>query len=255
MQKDANLVEYEGSKVIWASDSDLPNAFGAFVVMQSDGNLVVYNESQNVLWASGTAGHPGAFLSLGDFGQLAVTSNSGIPLWEPGLLPAGTSLPVGASKPLPGGQCRLVMQSDGNLVEYGPDGTALWASGTSGSGVHAVLQGDGNFVVYASGGQPLWASGTDGNAGANLTVGFLGQPALESTTGVMLWEPGTLVPGQILTARQAIAVPSGAFRLVMQSDGNLVEYRARWHRGLGFGDEPVSGRICRNAERRQPGRL
>ncbi len=55
----------------------------------------------------------------------------------------------------------VVMQSDGNLVEYG-NGRALWASGTSGRpGAYAVMQGDGNLVVYL-GHQALWATVTAG---------------------------------------------------------------------------------------------
>jgi hypothetical protein len=47
------------------------------------------------------------------------------------------------------GRFVLVLQGDGNLVLYGPQGQPLWASNTAGhSDVwDAVMQGDGNFVV------------------------------------------------------------------------------------------------------------
>ncbi len=59
---------------------------------------------------------------------------------------------------------RLLMQGDGNLVEYGPRGP-LWASNTGGHpNAVAILQGDGNLVVYG-GGRPLFASHTAGQPG------------------------------------------------------------------------------------------
>lgn len=55
------------------------------------------------------------------------------------------------------------MQSDGNLVLYSPNGSAVWASGTGGHpGAHLTMQNDGNLVIY-SGSTPLWATNTGGH--------------------------------------------------------------------------------------------
>ena len=35
---------------------------------------------------------------------------------------------------------------------------------------------------------------------------------------------GTLTPNQVLTANQSISSPNGQYQLIMQGDGNLVEY-------------------------------
>jgi hypothetical protein len=79
------------------------------------------------------------------------------------------------------------MQSDGNLVESGPDGT-LWASQTaSQSGNYLVMQSDGNLVVDSSDGQVRWQSGTDGYPGARLAVQANGNVTVRSTTGQLLW--------------------------------------------------------------------
>jgi hypothetical protein len=51
--------------------------------MQSDGNLVVYDSTNHPVWASNTAGHSGAFLSLSDSGQLSIESPPNVPLWQP----------------------------------------------------------------------------------------------------------------------------------------------------------------------------
>ncbi|HCU49256.1 MAG TPA: hypothetical protein DGG94_05510, partial [Micromonosporaceae bacterium] len=63
----------------------------------------------------------------------------------------------------------LVMQGDGNFVQY-QGGLALWHTSTHGNpGAFIVLQGDGNLVIYRSNGTPIWASNTAGTA-ANVLV-------------------------------------------------------------------------------------
>lgn len=79
-------------------------------------------------------------------------------------LSGGQTLSAGQSIWSPNGKYQLVMQTNGNLVEYGPSG-AVWATGTPSSGNHVTMQTDGNLVVYTSGGQALWQSGTGGNSG------------------------------------------------------------------------------------------
>jgi hypothetical protein len=61
--------------------------------------------------------------------------------------------------------CRVVTQSDGNLVIYNAANQAVWASGTNGRGAspyQAVMQSDGNYVLYDANGTALWASGSNG---------------------------------------------------------------------------------------------
>lgn len=54
----------------------------------------------------------------------------------------------------------LILQEDGNLVLYGPDGPR-WASGTWGKHPrYCTMQGDGNFVIYDVNNRPIWASNT-----------------------------------------------------------------------------------------------
>lgn len=56
---------------------------------------------------------------------------------------------------------RLVMQGDGNLVVYDPQGKAKWNSGTRG-GNRFIMQGDGNLVMYNGANKAIWSSGTKG---------------------------------------------------------------------------------------------
>ena len=135
MQADGNFVVYNQNNAVWASNTNGQGSAPFNLIMQSDGNLVVYANTQNCqantactpTWASNTAGN-------------------------------GT------------GPYNLVMQDDGNLVIYDSTNTATWATGTnqfqniitsesapltmgqaltSPNGVYrAVMQTDGNFVVY-----------------------------------------------------------------------------------------------------------
>ena len=84
MQADGNFVLYRVSdgRALWAANT---MGSGKFAIMQTDGNLVVYDLANRALWASGTHGRPGSF---------------------------------------------LVMQSDGNAVVYQPN-VAVWATGTN----------------------------------------------------------------------------------------------------------------------------
>jgi len=84
MQSDGNLVLYSPSRAVWASNTAGSGA--NTVIMQSDGNFVLYSPSRGAVWASNTAG-------------------------------SGANV--------------VVIQSDGNLVLYSPS-RAPWASNTAG---------------------------------------------------------------------------------------------------------------------------
>jgi hypothetical protein len=80
------------------------------------------------------------------------------------VLPVGQALTAGSSLVSPNGAYRLLMQQDGNLVEYGPSG-AMWSSNTVGSGNSnsLVMQGDGNLVMYTASGAVPFATGEVGS--------------------------------------------------------------------------------------------
>lgn len=140
----------------------------------------------------------------------------------------------------PNGSYRLVLQTDGNLVLYrNSDNAVRWASNTVGrSPRYLTLQTDGNLVLYPTSGSALWASNTSGlrTAGqlrlqddGNVVLYNSGRPvwATNTTAGVRsnLFAPAKLAP------REFIRSTDGRYRLVMQTDGNLVIYspkRAIW---------------------------
>ncbi len=52
-----------------------------------------------------------------------------------------------------------ILQSDGNLVIYGPDGEYIWDTATDGRpGSRLVVQDDGNVVIYEPNGTAIWST-------------------------------------------------------------------------------------------------
>ncbi|MFD0008961.1 hypothetical protein ACFVJ4_42315 [Streptomyces sp. NPDC127178] len=108
------------------------------LIMQYDGNLVMYRKRDNkAIWSTGTHGHHGAYAVMQTDGNFVVYTASGkYPVYPWGVRP------------------------------YETPTRALWSSRTHGkSGAWAMMQNDGNFVIYNSTGGPskggaLWASGT-----------------------------------------------------------------------------------------------
>jgi hypothetical protein len=101
----------------------------------------------------------------------------------------------------PNGAFRLEMQSDGNLVIYGPGGAVLRSWGQHGGRTTFNMQTDGNLVLYNNG-RPAWAADTNGRGGngrvvmqddGNLVLYFGGAPAWSSeTNGGKQYSPGGL---------------------------------------------------------------
>jgi hypothetical protein len=85
MQSDGNLVLYRvaDNRALWASGTYGKPMTQA--LMQTDGNFVGYNAGKTIAyWSSGTSGYPGASVVLGDDGDLKVVHPSGAVLWWSG---------------------------------------------------------------------------------------------------------------------------------------------------------------------------
>ena len=84
------------------------------LVMQSDGNLVLYSIGGRVLWQSRTAGNPGASAVMQHDGDLVVRATSGRVLWT-----SGTGTDAGAE---------LTFSVSGGIAVTTPSGTVPWTS-------------------------------------------------------------------------------------------------------------------------------
>jgi hypothetical protein len=80
-QADGNLVlvDTQGDVRLWATDT--AGISPGQVVMH--GNLVMLDAAGAVVWASGTGGNPGAFLVVQDDGNVVIYRPDGQPVWAP----------------------------------------------------------------------------------------------------------------------------------------------------------------------------
>lgn len=80
LQSDGNLVLYDlgqGHRAIWASKTNGQAVSKA--IMQSDGNLVIYG-FPNAIWASGTNGKPNSILIAQNDGNVVIYEPQ-VPVW------------------------------------------------------------------------------------------------------------------------------------------------------------------------------
>jgi hypothetical protein len=108
---------------LWAASTTNRGCYQ--LLMQSDGNLVTYNQNNFALWASHTVG-------TGGYARMQTDGNFDVARWATNTLTTGRLNTV-------------IQQTDGNLVVYrklGPNGTdlqAAWASGIVVSDPHTML--------------------------------------------------------------------------------------------------------------------
>jgi hypothetical protein len=201
LQGDSNLVLYYQGRAIWTTNTAGRSA--ASLVMQSDGNLVLYNTSGAALWSSGTYGNPGAYLTLQSDGNLVIYSSSGAALWDSRtvniqnyLVTYNTIQSSGILYPnkfleTDDGNYQLILQGDSNLVLY-YQGRAIWTTNTAGrSAASLVMQSDGNLVLYNTSGAALWSSGTYGQGTSQLILQNDGNLVIYNSSDKPTWVSNT----------------------------------------------------------------
>ncbi len=91
----------------------LQSGNGAYrLAMQTDGNLVLYNQSNQALWHTHTYGNPNAYAAFQTDGNFVVYRANGTPLWQTATYGTAANL--------------FVVQPDGNIVIYGPSLQVYW---------------------------------------------------------------------------------------------------------------------------------
>lgn len=89
----------------------------SLLIMQTDGNLVLYDENRIARWWTGTQGNPGAYAYFQTDGNLVVYSAN-----HRALRASGTCCHAG---------WKLHVQADGNMVIYAPVWVAQWYTNTA----------------------------------------------------------------------------------------------------------------------------
>ena len=199
MQGDGNLVLYNGSitaaHAMWATGTN--NGFGVLrLVMQGDGNLVLYTPSNSAVWASHGSGSNAYTVLQGD-GNLVTISN-GRPVWASGGAPVSGSVGVyaypSAAQAINDGWRQIGVT--GALGSLG----SPWVQSPNGSdrATGLAIQNSGRSINWNS----YW------------TVS--GPPGAACNGAATLGTYGVLNEGSSLSV--------GPFTLLMQGDGNLVLY-------------------------------
>jgi hypothetical protein len=153
-------------------------------------------------------------------------------------LKAGQTLNTNQSLESHDGRYFAYMQADGNFVVYRKsDMAVIWHTGTNGSGAdRIVMQTDGNLVLYTPDGRPVWWTGTAANGGVanEFTVDDVGRAVVVAYPPV--WATNTVTPGGAPPADPLVFQygfrfepgvvyngPNGN-QWTFQTDGNLVLY-------------------------------
>ena len=191
MQGDGNLVLYTGSKPLWNSGTSGTGADR--VVMQTDGNLVIYTPGGRPVWASRTDGKGQSSLYMQDDGNAVVYTNSGAPTWS--------SITAGHPVFTYFGSDQLTNNQTLHQGQYL----------RSADGRHGLLmQPDGNLVLYGLGYHVLWASYTNGKGASFVAMQSDGNLVIYTAANKPLW--ATVTAGR------------GVSSAVVQNDGNFVVY-------------------------------
>src|SRR6266481_1360776 len=134
MSPDGNLYIYDWAHATGTWGPGTQGHAGAYAVLQTDGNFVVYAANNTFLWNSGTGGTFAERLDMEDDGRIILYKsawNSGTstgqfnwsPLSHPGCdvgIGTGTTGTLGSGQCFvsPNGRFELLLQADGNLVIY-----------------------------------------------------------------------------------------------------------------------------------------
>lgn len=201
LQTDGNLVLRRNFIPVWSTNTAGSNPDR--LIMQPDGNLVLYNKANSPVWYSGTGSGGSPYLTLQTDSNMVIYAGNYTALWSSGTMsvpnllnytessiPNGIMYPNQTLSSADRGK-RVVLQPDGNLVLYHGN-RAVWSSGTYGHNIDGlVMQADGNLVLYSTSGQPIWSTKTFGNGVSYLEIQDDGNLVIYNYLGKPTWWSGT----------------------------------------------------------------
>jgi hypothetical protein len=235
-QSDSNLVLYKNNPgrpatPLWSSVTTGKSA--GVLVMEGDGNLVIYDAGRQRVWSSNTANNPGSRLVVQNDGNVVIYRPDRTPIWSTNTANTyGDTIEPGvALKPSQrinsiNGRYTFVYQSDGNLVLYknnpGRPATPLWSSVTTGKSAGVlVMEGDGDLVIYDAGRQRVWSSNTANNPGSRLVVQNDGNVVIYRPDRTPIWSTNaanthgdTIGPGVVLEPSPRAGRPASNTRFM-----------------------------------------
>ncbi|MFC3688176.1 hypothetical protein [Aquipuribacter hungaricus] len=200
MQTDGNLVVYLDGVARWSSRTSVP---GSAFVRQTDGNGVVYTPDLRPVFATGTVGSLGGSQYQGREAGLVLPVAGAMVL-------TGDPTGAGSSPTVWSSAWSVPTVQPGEVLRAGDRRTA------PGGRVVTVLQGDGNLVTYRDG-RAVWASRT---AGVDVAV-------MQGDGNLVLYREvrgstGTVTALSAVWSTRTAGNPGARF--VTQDDGNAVVY-------------------------------
>jgi len=235
---------YDGSTWYQTFESDLINGgLGHELVMQGDGNLVIYSNNGEPLWSSRTNGIPDLSVGFSDYGFRFQTMDGSYHTYLRNTVRKcigdGTLSTTGQG----GGRMDSGESICNNYHYFGLDNTGdlalwdahqrnekMWSAGTGGSyGNHMKLENDGSLVVRNFEGTTLWSAGTSNSGATKLQIDDDGNVELTNNNGDVVWSMAgysplpevtcvdkPVLPGQRFDRNEMICDCIGAFGLDRQ---------------------------------------
>ena len=147
----------------------------------------------------------------------------------PSTLVSGHRLVAGQALVSTGGNDRLVLQEDGNLVIYDRAGHAIWATATTGSNraTSLIVGAGGDVVLRAPSGRIVWSTKSAATAPATLAIQDDGNLVLYAQNHAVLWSKnsGLVLPDGLTStngAAQLVVVTSPS---ALSTTGTLRSYQ------------------------------
>jgi len=147
-----------GTNQVLQAGQDIVSPNGYYAVVQTDGNFVLYAPGGRPLWASNTVG-------TGAHDWLVMQGDGNLVLYN-GVYPAQGRAVWANGKNGSGGANWLNMQTDGNLVEYTSAGHPVWATSTVQSSPSPAASKAVAWARSQDGQVSVPANAKNGNAGA-----------------------------------------------------------------------------------------
>lgn len=206
MQRDGNLVLYEQSSSSdktkipqWASDTQ---SRGDYLMCQDDGNMVVFSWNRNQVWSSNTTQSWFKFIFLLFVSNLSFWSTFLIDLLLllllGNILYRGARLNKNEMLKSSNGRFRAVMEPSGSFVLY-VGRSVLWTTNTTGTGFQLVMhEPTGNLIVYDVEEDQVWSSNSSQMKADYLVCQNDGNLVLFNTKGKSVWSTNLILSGFFL---------------------------------------------------------
>lgn len=192
-QSDGNAVVYGNGRALWAIRTH-GLAKGGRMIMQGDGNLVIYSKTGRPIWSSRTHGiAAGGRLVLQSDGHLVIYASSGKAVWSNRRAGANTLTPGAVLGPghyiqAHGSRARLIMHASGTLEQVSSSGKSMWRRNFP-AGSKVKMWADGSLAAYAPSGQRVWRAPGAGSRGARTVIERDNRLVTYSSTGTKVVTP------------------------------------------------------------------